>query len=81
VGGLPVRESAIAGAQDTRFSLEFGRVALRSSWRLAPTEWPPARECPALSAKSEIFQPFRFGNSVIFNCFRLIGGELLECVQ
>jgi hypothetical protein len=42
--GLPVRESAIVEAQDTDFSLEFVRVVLRSSWRLAPTEWPPARE-------------------------------------
>jgi hypothetical protein len=39
------------------------------------------RNFPTPFRGNEIFQPFRFGNSVIFNRFRLIGGGLLGCAQ
>jgi hypothetical protein len=71
VGGLPVRESAIVEAQNTHFSLELFEMMSRrvnAVLALGTTDH-------ALSAKSEIFrfrgnenfQPFCFGNSVIFN--------------
>jgi hypothetical protein len=61
-------------------------LALGTTDHVLPSPTPNALFCqkrnfPTLFRGNEIFQPLRFGNSVIFNRFRLIGGELLGCAQ